>query len=221
LRSVLRFFYYLVLRMHDWVVGPHNATMKRLIKKGRVTIGPHTLSYSLPTVRHFIHDETKLTIGDYCSLHPDATVFLGGRHSLTAVTTYPHRILWRMDGAGKDGFPTPTGDSFIGSDVWLCPGALVVSGVRIGHGAIIGAGAVVTKDVPDYAVVGGNPARVIRFRFSEEQIKALLEIQWWDWPEEDVRRSVPLLAGSDIDAFIDWARRGRKDPVLDEFAESV
>ncbi len=96
-------------------------------------------------------------------------------------------------------------DSFIGSDVWLCDNAIVLTGIRIGHGAIIGAGAVVTKDVPDYAIVGGNPAKVISYRFPEEQRKALLDIAWWDWPDEDVRDAVPLIAGKDVDALIAYA----------------
>jgi hypothetical protein len=78
--------------------------------------------------------------------------------------------------------------------------------VHIGDGAVIAAGAVVTKDVPPYAIVAGNPAKVIRYRHTEEQRAALLEIKWWDWTDEEVREAVPLLAGSDIDAFIEYAR---------------
>lgn len=212
LRTVLRFCYYLLRRGHDSIVGPHIAELKRLEKAGRVTIGDHTRAYSIPTIKHFIHDETKLRIGDYCSLSTEAVIYLGGKHKVDAVTTYPHRILWGMEGAGKDGFPTPTGDSEIGSDVWLCPGSHVLSGVRIGHGAIVGAGSVVTKDVPDFAVVAGNPARIVRYRFSKEQIAALLEIAWWEWPRDEVERAVPLLAGENIDDFIAYAydRLGRR-----------
>lgn len=203
---VLRYIKFTWMRVHDTLVQPHRAVVKRLIKAGRLTIAPHTLGYSLPTIVHFMHDDTHLTIGDYCSLSTDATIYLGGRHATDYVTTYPHRILWRMEGAGADGFPTPTGDTWIGADVWLCPGARVLSGLRIGHGAIIGAGAIVTKDVPDYAIVAGNPARVLGYRHSEEQRSALLEIAWWDWPEEEVRSAVPLLASPDIDGFISYAR---------------
>ncbi|WP_310962189.1 CatB-related O-acetyltransferase [Nocardioides terrisoli] len=201
-----RLRYLLRLAATGLVVSPHRAELNRLIRAGRVEIGEHSRSYAVPTVVTFMHDDTRLTIGDYCSLSADAKIYLGGRHSLTSVTTYPHRILFRMPGAGEDGFPTPTGDTFIGSDVWLCPGAQVLSGVRIGHGAIIGAGSVVTKDVPDFGIVGGNPAKLIRHRFNEEQREALLEIAWWDWPEDEVRRAVPLLAGEDIDEFIAYAR---------------
>lgn len=205
MRTLIRLIWHNLLRLHVAVVGP-KVTVDKLMKAGRVTVGPHTYVYGLPTIRHFILDETKLKIGDYCSISNDAIVYLGGRHKIESVTTYPHRILWNMEGAGKDGFPTPSKDSEIGSDVWLCPGSHVLSGVRIGHGAIVGAGSVVTKDVPDYAIVGGNPARVISYRHTEEQRAALLEIAWWDWPEDEVKLAVPLLADDDIDAFIAYAR---------------
>jgi chloramphenicol O-acetyltransferase type B len=204
--TFLRLLKHAFLRMHDNFVGPERAEARRLIRAGRLTVGPHTLAYSLPRIKHFIHDETKLYLGDYSSLSADALVMLGGKHATDAVTTYPHRILWNMEGAGTDGFPMPSKDTFIGADVWLCDGAIVLTGLRIGHGAIVAAGAVVTKDVPDYAIVGGSPAKVIGYRFPEDQRKELLEIAWWEWPEDEVRAAVPLLAGKDASAFIAYAR---------------
>jgi hypothetical protein len=94
------------------------------------------------------------------------------------------------------------GDIVIGSDVWIGLNVFIGSGVTIGDGAVIGAHAVVTRDVPPYAVAGGNPARVIRYRFSETQIEALLAIRWWDWSDEVVDRYLPLITSPDIDAFI-------------------
>jgi len=210
MRTFLRRVYYALLRMHDSFVGPEHANARRLIKAGRLTVGPHTLGYSMPRIKTFIHDETKLFLGDYSSLSTEATVMLGGRHPTDAVTTYPHRILWQMEGAGTDGFPEPSADSFIGADVWLGDGSRVLTGVRIGHGAIIAANSLVNKDVPDYAIAGGMPAKVLRYRFPEEQRKALLEIAWWDWPDDEVRKAVPLLAAKDIDAFIDYARERQR-----------
>jgi acetyltransferase-like isoleucine patch superfamily enzyme len=199
----------LVLKAHDVIIGHgiNSLAVQELVSAGRVTIGPHT--YGSPIVKHFGYDETRLFVGSYSSLSETAIVMLGGDHGADRVTTYPHRINWNMEGAGHDGCPVPSGDTYIGSDVWLCQRTWVRSGVRIGDGAVIGAGAIVTKDVPPFAIVGGNPAKVIRYRHTPEQIDALVQIKWWDWPDADVRDAVPLLSGTDADAFIAWARANK------------
>ena len=91
----------------------------------------------------------------------------------------------------------------IGHDVWVGQNAAILSGVTIGNGAVVAGFSVVTKDVPPYAIVGGNPARIIRYRFTPDQIAALLRIAWWDWPEAKVREMVTMLNGGDVQAFID------------------
>lgn len=101
------------------------------------------------------------------------------------------------------GHPTTRGDVVIGNDVWLGYKFTVMSGVTIGHGAIVAAGAIVTKDVPPYAIVGGIPAQVIRYRFDKKQIDDLLSIAWWDWDEEKIHNAMPLLLSRDIEEFID------------------
>lgn len=189
-------------RLHEAVGGRDEVVWRRLQRQGRVVLGPGT--YGVPTVHTFPLDDTRLIVGGYSSL--GSVILLGGEHAADRVTTYPHRILFGMAGAGEDGFPDRTGDTVIGSDVWACYESLLLSGVTVGDGAIVAGGAVVTRDVPPYAVVGGNPARVIRYRFTDEQIEALLGIRWWDWPEDEVRAAVPLLAGKDVDAFIAYAR---------------
>jgi acetyltransferase-like isoleucine patch superfamily enzyme len=202
LKSEARVFVNAVRRARDSYRGYDASHWRRLIKSGRVTVGPGT--YGIPEVWTYYLGTEKLHVGSYSSL--GSTFLLGGKHAVDAVTTYPHRINWGLPGAGEDGFPTPCGDTYVGSDCWVCPGALIMSGVRIGDGAIVGGGAVVTKDVPPYAIVGGNPAKVIRYRFDEEQIAALLEIRWWDWPESEIREAVPMLAGKSVDDFIAYAR---------------
>jgi acetyltransferase-like isoleucine patch superfamily enzyme len=190
------------------VLGQDGAKLKKLRRSGRVTFGPHT--YGIPKILTYHHGVERAFFGSYSSI--GGTYILGGQHGVDRVTTYPHRINWGMEGAGTDGFPNSGPDTHVGSDVWTAENSLMMSGITIGDGAIIAAGAVATKDVPPYAIVGGNPAKLIRYRFTEEQIVALLEIKWWNWPDDEVRKAVPLLSGADIDAFIAYARERFPQP---------
>lgn len=187
------------------VVGENELTWRRLIREGRIERGSQ--SYGVPIVKHYMWDDTRLTVGKFSELSETAIVMLGGEHDPNHVTVYPLRINYQLPGAAQDGVPLRTGDTHIGSDVWVSQRSYIRSGVTIGDGAVVAACAVVTKDVPPYAIVGGNPARVIRYRHNEAQCEALLEIRWWDWPLDEVKRAVPLLASSDVDGFIDYARR--------------
>lgn len=191
--------------------GPNRVLVDRLIKEGRVEIAKSTYDYCVPHIKAFVHSTAKVVIHPYSSLTDSSMIFVGGMHPVDAVTTYPHRILWNMEGQGTDDFPTQIGDGEIGADVWLGDRAIVMPGLRIGHGAVVGANSVVTKDVPDYAIVAGSPAQVLRYRFPKEQVAGLLETQWWTWPESEIREAVPLLAGKDIDAFIAYARARNRE----------
>ena len=202
--NFLRWLRYALRRLHDAILEPRYAQHRRLLKSGRMTVGQHT--YGIPVIKTYDLSSTRLVIGSYSALSEEAIVMLGGEHAADRVTTYPLRMRLKLPGAGEDGIPVPTGDTVIGSDVWLTMRTFVRSGVTIGDGAIVASGAVVNKDVPPFAVVGGNPAKVIRYRFTPEQIEALLEIRWWDWPDDLVIEATPLLSGTDIDAFITWAR---------------
>jgi serine acetyltransferase len=101
------------------------------------------------------------------------------------------------------GHPECKGDIIIGNDVWIGAKSTIMSGVKIGDGAVIGSGSVVAKDVPPYAIVVGNPAKVIKYRFDEQQIENLLEIAWWNWPEHKIKEEAMLLWSKDINYFID------------------
>lgn len=158
-------------------------------------------SYGNPVV-HFDSSGVRLRIGHFCSVGEGVTIFLGGEHRPDWITTYPFSLML-PDAASFEGHPATKGDVLIGNDVWLGFGATVLSGVRIGDGAVVGAGAVVAKDVPPYAIVVGNPARVIRTRFSPVQIEALLQIQWWDWTMEKIREQLPTLLSGNVDRFIE------------------
>lgn len=158
------------------------------IGKGTYGIGRNTLAFS----------HSKIEIGKYCSVGPEVRICTDVDHDPSLISTYPLKtfLLKRVE---EDAISK--GDINIGNDVWIGMRAIILGGVRIGDGAIIGAGAIVTKDVPPYAIVAGVPARIIRYRFGEKQIERLLEIRWWDWSEEKIKECLDLLYG-DIDDFI-------------------
>jgi len=133
-------------------------------------------------------------IGPFCSIA--SRVSIGGvAHPAHFVSTSPaflsHKDSLKSKFANHDYLPLLRTE--IGADVWIGEGAYVKAGVRVGHGAIIGMGAVVTRDVPPYAVVAGNPARLIRYRFSEAMVQGLLASRWWDWPDERLHKLGPVM----------------------------
>ena len=197
---------YQLSRLRNLWWGRDEAVLRRLKRRGRVVFGTGT--YVVPTLHTFIHDQTRLIVGNYSA--PGGHYMLGGAHPVDHVTTYPLRIHLHMEGAGEDGNPAPRGDIRVGSDVWTGYGSWIMPGVTIGDGAVVATGAVVTKDVPPYAIVGGVPAKLIRYRHTEEQRRELLRIRWWDWPLEEVRQATPLLSSTDVAAFIDYARNKKR-----------
>ena len=168
----------------------------------RIQIGRFT--YGGARFRLWSEDE-RIEVGAFCSFAEEVSVFGGGEHRTDWVTTYPLRIAFGSPGAGRDGHPHSKGKTVIGNDVWLGHGAMILSGVRVGDGACVGAGAVVSRDVPPYAIVAGNPARIVRMRFDEARVAALLRIAWWDWPIDRIREFESALCDSDVDAFIQSA----------------
>lgn len=168
-------------------------------RQGLVTVGQYT--YGSPAIISFPGDKNKVTIGSYCSIADGVTVFVGGNHRVDWVTTFPIRVMMQFLKEPEEGVVVSKGDVIIGHDVWIGNGATILSGVEIGSGAVIGARAVVANSVPPYAIVVGNPGRVVKKRFSEIQIERLLEICWWDWPPEKVLGYAEILCGSGIEKF--------------------
>lgn len=165
-----------------------------LYETGRGTYGnPNVLSWG---------EGAKVRVGNFCSIAEGVTIMVGGDHRPDWVSTFPFTVLW---GYNIPGHPRSKGDVIIGHDVWVAREAFILSGVTIGHGAVVGARAVVAKNVPPYAIVVGNPARIVKYRFEPEIIKQLLDIAWWDWSDAEIAEAVPYMMSEDIRGFINYA----------------
>ena len=185
--------------------------LKNVVKNPNIIVGDYTYYDDFETVENFeknvkyLFDFTgdKLRIGKFCMIASDVTFIMNGASHLSdALSTYPFAIFGGDWAGAMDGKTYPSkGDTVIGNDVWIGYGATIMPGVTIGDGAIIATKSVVTKDVAPYAIVGGNPAKEIRKRFSEDKIEALLKLAWWDWPIEEITNKVQALTGMDLNAL--------------------
>lgn len=139
-----------------------------------------------------------LHIGKFCQI-ADGVTFItsSANHRYDGFSSYPFMIF----GGTQKAMPDPGPDTFIGHDVWIGQNATILPGAQIGNGVIVGAGAVVHGSVPDYAIVAGNPASVVRMRFDDATIKRLLDIAWWDWPIEQIITHQDAIVGGDISAL--------------------
>ena len=152
-------------------------------------------------------DDAKLVIGNFCSIGQNMNVYLAGNHRTDWVTTFPFghmnpNVFNKFNGVGHN---STKGDVIIGNDVWIGDCVTIMSGITIGDGAVVANNSHVVKNVEPYSVVGGNPARFIKYRFTKDQIDKLLEIKWWDWDDEKINQYTPLLCNNDIDKFISSA----------------
>lgn len=187
--------------------------LKNVVKNPNIIVGDYTYYDDFETVENFeknvkyLFDFTgdKLIIGKFCMIASDVTFIMNGANHLSkAISSYPFAIFggdWSSAMEGKS-YPTK-GNTEIGNDVWIGYGATIMPGVKVGHGAIIATKSVVTSDVEPYTIVGGNPAKTSRKRFSEEKIKQLLDLQWWDWPLEKITEQVGNLTGTEVDELGD------------------
>ena len=177
-------------------------TSRFLIDYGALSVGPHT--YGIPFLVDYDHGG-KVIIGDYCSIGQNV-YFVTANHNLELVTTYPFKSLERfysdktLDIGDDHTLQSPTR---VGNDVWIGNNVQIMAGVTIGDGAVIAAGSVVTKDVSPYAIVGGNPAKLIRYRIADANDRFNMQkISWWDWPEHVISERLDKIMSKDISAFI-------------------
>ena len=184
--------------------------LKPFITRPNIVVGEYTYyddprgpeHFEANVLYHFDFNHDRLVIGKYCSIAAEVRFIMnGGNHPTTWLTTYPFPIF----GQGWESAMPPSwpgrGDTMVGNDVWIGYGATIMPGVRIGDGAIIATATVVTKDVPAYAIVGGNPGAILRYRFDEATIARLLAIRWWDWDPATIASRVGALCSGDVDAL--------------------
>ena len=154
---------------------------------------------------HYPINHDRLIIGKFCSIACGAKfVFNCANHTLKSLSTYTFPLFFEEWDLQKSDVATAwdnKGDIIIGNDVWIGYDAVIMAGVTIGDGAIIGTRAVVTKDVEPYSIVGGVPAKEIRKRFAPGVIEKIKSLQWWNWPEEKIQKSLTAIQSGDIDSL--------------------
>lgn len=193
--------------------------LKDRITNKNMTVGDYTYYSGYYHQQHFEDycvrylspdrdDVDRLVIGRYCSIGSGAVFIMCGNqgHRADWVTTYPFYFTPDLYKGAENGY-LAKGDTVVGNDVWIGTEAMIMPGITIGDGAVIASRAVVTRDVPPYAVVGGNPAKLIRMRFSEEEIALLLETKWWEKDIETVKRLIPLLTSNKIAELAEELKR--------------
>lgn len=176
-------------------------TKDLLDDKYKNNIGDFT--YGNPKVMDW-DEGARLYIGKFCSIADEVTIFLGGEHRTDWASTYPFSALiseW-PNAVSVEGHPKTKGDVIIGNDVWIGYGSTILSGVKIGNGAVIGAKSVVTKDVEPYSIVAGNPIKFIKNRFSNDSIEKLLKVEWWDWEIEKIKKNISLLCSNNLTSLL-------------------
>lgn len=151
---------------------------------------------------HYKEFGDKLIIGKFCSIGENVKFMMNAaNHRLDCITTYPFVALMNQDTRVNEKHLSELpnkGDTVIGNDVWIGMNCLIMPGVQIGDGAIIGANSVVAKNVEPYEIVAGNPIKKIRKRFTDEEIKILLKVQWWNWEIEKIKNSIDTITSNDI-----------------------
>lgn len=183
---------------------------KDLLTNSRFSIGDYT--YGRPLVLEY-GANAKLKIGMYCSIASNVKILLGGNHRVDWLTTFPFSEWPNIfpSACNIEGHPATKGDVVIGNDVWIGHSCIILSGVNIGDGAVLAAGSLLSKNVGPYEIWGGNPARFIKKRFSDEIIKKLLIAKWWEMSKEDILLLIPSLMSDNIKTFLETIQNIKKE----------
>ena len=186
--------------------------LKNLVKNPNIIVGDYTYYDDFEDVAnfeknvkyHFDFVNDKLIIGKFCMIASDVKFIMNGANHLSnAISAYPFAVFGNGWENAMDGKSYPNkGDITIGNDVWIGYNATIMAGVTIGDGAIIATNATVVKDVAPYSIVGGNPAKEIKKRFSEEKIQQLLDLQWWNWDIDKITQNIQNLTSTEIDNLV-------------------
>lgn len=189
---------------------PQVGYLKNFITRENIIVGDYTYyddpdgveRFERNVLYHFPFIGDKLVIGKFCAIAKDVTFIMNGaNHDLNGFSTYPFYIFaegWEKCAPNNVSYEH-RGDTQIDHDVWIGYDSTIMPGVKVGSGAIIASKSVVTKDVPAYGIVGGNPAKLIKYRFNQEVIDSLLKIAWWDWSAEKITKHLPAILSNDID----------------------
>ncbi len=201
------------LEIHPMKGFPQVCFIKNTVSNPQIIIGDYTY-YDDPDgsenfernvlyLYPFMGD--RLIIGRFCALARDVKFIMNGaNHKISGFSAYPFSIFgngWERITPQPGDLPYK-GDTVIGNDVWIGYDSLIMPGVKIGDGAIIASRSVVVSDVAPYAVVGGNPARLIRMRFPEQTVEKLLAVKWWDWDADKITRNLENITAADMDALL-------------------
>jgi virginiamycin A acetyltransferase len=193
---------------------PQICFIRNTVSNPNITIGDYTYyddpedseNFERNVLYHFPFIGDRLIIGKFCALARGIKFIMNGaNHKLNGFSTYPFYIFgndWETATPEPGDLPYK-GDTVIGNDVWIGYEAVLMPGVTVGNGAIIAAKSVVVSDVPPYAIVGGNPARLIRQRFGNDLVEALLAIAWWNWDIGKITRNLDKIVAADIQALRD------------------
>ncbi|PJG61358.1 chloramphenicol acetyltransferase [Yersinia kristensenii] len=197
---------------HPLAGFPQVCFIKNTTQNPNIIIGDYTYyddpqdseNFERNVLYHYPFIGDKLIIGKFCALaHGVKFIMNGANHKISGISTYPFNIFgngWERVTPSMEELPYK-GDTHVGNDVWIGYEVLVMPGVTIGNGAIISSRSVVTRDVPAYSVVGGNPATLIKNRFSPEVTRKLEAIAWWNWPIAKISRHLHLITAGDVEAL--------------------